>query len=95
MGYRTYTCSVHRDCGGCSLLTRPYPLQLARKQEEVVELFSGFPEARIEPIIGMEEPLHFRNKILTPFASGKKGRHELDRPKRITSAGNKKGRHEL
>ena len=74
MGYRTYTCSVHRDCGGCSLLTRPYPLQLARKQEEVVELFSGFPEARIEPIIGMEEPLHFRNKILPPFASGKKGR---------------------
>ncbi len=74
MGYRTYTCSVHRDCGGCSLLTRPYPLQLARKQEEVAELFAGFPEARIEPIIGMEEPLHFRNKILTPFASGKKGR---------------------
>lgn len=74
MGYRTYTCSVHRDCGGCSLLTRPYPLQLERKQEEVVELFAGFPEARIEPIIGMEEPLHFRNKILTPFASGKKGR---------------------
>lgn len=28
-------------------------------------------------------------------SSGKKGRHELDRPKRISSGGNKKGRHEL
>lgn len=74
LGYRTYTCPVHRRCGGCELLTRPYPIQLQRKQREVEELFAGFGDAVVEPIIGMSEPVRFRTKILTPFAPGRGGR---------------------
>jgi 23S rRNA (uracil1939-C5)-methyltransferase len=74
MGYRTYTCPVNRRCGGCELLTRPYPIQLERKQGEVEELFSDHGAHLVEPIIGMEEPLRYRTKVLTPFAPGKDGR---------------------
>lgn len=74
MGYRTYTCAAHRECGGCEWLNRPYPIQLQRKQEQVESLFADVDDADLRPIIGMEEPLHYRNKILTPFASGAHGK---------------------
>ena len=34
MGYKTYTCPISRDCGGCEWLAVPYPIQLRRKQEQ-------------------------------------------------------------
>ena len=72
MGYKTYDCSIASKCGGCEWLNVPYPIQLRRKQEEVEQLFEGLCDnAAIYPIIGMDEPLHCRNKIIVAFAPGK------------------------
>ena len=77
MGYRTYTCQIARDCGGCEWLAVPYPIQLRRKQEQVEELLGAMAredDAALEPIRGMDEPMRYRHKAATPFAHGPRGR---------------------
>lgn len=77
MGYRTYTCPISRSCGGCEWLAVPYPIQLRRKQEQVVSLLGGAAErdgAVVDEIFGMDEPLRYRHKAATPFAHGGRGR---------------------
>lgn len=77
MGYRTYTCPISRSCGGCEWLAVPYPIQLRRKQEQVVSLLGGAAErdgAVVDEIRGMDEPLRYRHKAATPFAHGGRGR---------------------
>ena len=76
MGFKTYTCPIARECGGCEWLAVPYPIQLRRKGEYVEQLFSQMAEAdgaTIEPVRGMDEPLAYRHKAATPFAPGKGG----------------------
>ena len=77
MGYKTYTCPIARECGGCETLAVPYPLQLKRKQAQVEELFAGIlehcDEGTLAPIVGVREPSAFRNKAATPYAPGPKG----------------------
>ena len=77
MGYRTYTCRIARDCGGCEWLAVPYPIQLRRKQEQVEELLGGMASedgATVDPIRGMDEPTRYRHKAATPFAHARGGR---------------------
>ena len=77
MGYRTYTCQIAHDCGGCEWLAVPYPIQLRRKQEQVEELLGAMTredDAALEPIRGMDEPVRYRHKAATPFAHGPRGR---------------------
>lgn len=77
MGYKTYTCTIARDCGGCEWLAVPYPIQLRRKQEQVDELLGDMAErdgAVIEAMRGMREPIHYRHKAATPFAHARGGR---------------------
>ena len=67
-------CNVARTCGGCSRIDMPYADQLAAKDERVRELFADrFEGAEMRPIIGMENPFHYRNKVTSPFAPGKRG----------------------
>ena len=85
MGFRTYTCPIAKSCGGCEWLAVPYPIQLRRKREDVLRLFSDLlPEGataqqreELVPIHGMDtdgmEPVHYRHKAATPFAPGKRG----------------------
>ncbi len=74
MGYKTYNCPISRQCGGCEWLNVPYPIQLERKQAEVEELFDSLCDnALIYPIDGMDDPTRCRNKVIVPFAPGKKG----------------------
>lgn len=72
MGFRTYTCKIARNCGGCEWLSVPYPIQLRRKQEQVQELLGPMAAEAgmtIGKIRGMEgEPLAYRHKAATPFA---------------------------
>ena len=68
MGYKTYTCPIARNCGGCEWLAVPYPIQLRRKQEQVESLIGAMAEkdgAPVEPIRGMDEPVHYRHKAAT------------------------------
>ena len=58
-------CPVYKKCGGCQLDTA-YPDQLRFKQGKTERLLRRF--GRVEPIIGMENPSHYRNKS-TPAIS--------------------------
>ena len=68
-------CPLYRKCGGCQLQNMSYPRQLHWKQELVERLLGRFH--RVNPIIGMEHPYHYRNKVQAAFA--------LDRRKQIVS----------
>ena len=69
----TLFCPVAKRCGGCEWLSMPYEQQLEMKQEQIEELF-GNEKVEVEPIIGMEDPRYFRNKVQLPFAPGYDGR---------------------
>ena len=77
MAYSTYTCPIAKSCGGCETLAVPYPIQLKRKNAQVKELFSDLLDTRepdvLAPIVGMDEPAHYRHKAATPFAPGPRG----------------------
>ena len=59
---------TERGCGGCIELSVPYGEHLRRKQDAVRKLF---PDAL--PIVGMENPCHYRGKVLSTFANGRSG----------------------
>ena len=67
-------CGISRQCGACQHVNMPYARQLQRKQEFIVDLFEDVAasDCVLEPILGMEEPFGFRNKIVSPFAPGKR-----------------------
>ncbi len=58
-------CPVSKKCGGCQLVDMPYNEQLKRKQRQAEQLLKAF--GRVTPIIGMEEPTHYRNKVHAVF----------------------------
>lgn len=58
-------CAVSKKCGGCQYIDMPYKEQLARKQRQVEMLLKGF--GRVKPILGMERPAHYRNKVHAVF----------------------------
>lgn len=64
-------CPVYRKCGGCQLQNLNYKQQLEWKQKRCEKLLGSF--GRIEPIIGMENPYHYRNKVQAAFAWDKRG----------------------
>ena len=65
-------CPYSRKCGGCSWQGMPYEEQLRRKEARVRDLLSGI--CAVHPIEGMEDPLHYRNKVHAVFSSGKDGK---------------------
>ena len=72
-------CALHRPCGGCQLQALSYEKQLEFKENKVknsLVRIGGFEnvDARMEPIIGMEEPFHYRNKAQFPIGRDKEGR---------------------
>lgn len=58
-------CPLYRKCGGCQMQNMSYKEQLSWKQKRVDILLSRF--CRVSPIIGMENPLHYRNKVQAAF----------------------------
>ena len=64
-------CPVYRKCGGCSYLHMSYEQQLREKQRQLQELLGGF--GKLQPIIGMKNPWHYRNKVHAVFSHDKKG----------------------
>lgn len=53
-------------CGGCQYVDMPYKAQLKRKQKQAEMLLKEY--GKVKPIIGMEEPAHYRNKVHAVFA---------------------------
>lgn len=64
-------CPVSARCGGCRYINFPYSEQLRKKQKTLQELLAEF--GKMEPIVGMENPLHYRNKVhaVYDFQKGK------------------------
>ena len=50
----------------------PYEKQLKMKQKNLQELLSEY--GKLEPIIGMEQPDYYRNKVQVPFQNERKGK---------------------
>jgi len=69
-------CPYHRQCGGCQIQALSYEKQLAFKQQKVennLRRIGGFDEIPMEPIVGMENPFHYRNKSQYPVGTDKNG----------------------
>lgn len=64
-------CPVSRKCGGCRLMNLSYPEQLKFKQAKVVKLLGSFH--RVNEIIGMKTPFHYRNKVQAAFGRTRGG----------------------
>lgn len=75
-------CSKARSCGGCTLMHMSYEKQLDYKWNKVrncLERIGGVENAAnlMEPICGMEEPYHYRNKMQFPVGLNKEGRVQI------------------
>lgn len=66
------SCPVYKKCGGCQLQNLTYDEQLKFKQRKVEKLLSKF--CKVDTIIGMENPYHYRNKVQAAFRTDRKGR---------------------
>ena len=66
-----FSCPVYRKCGGCQLQNMDYQRQLQWKQRRCEQLLGSF--AKVQPILGMEHPYHYRNKVQAAFAWDKRG----------------------
>lgn len=67
-------CAVSQQCGACTAIDTPYEKQLEEKQAQIVELFDELAgeDCALHPICGMSEPYHYRNKVISPYAPGKR-----------------------
>ena len=65
-------CPLYKKCGGCQLQNLSYAEQLGFKQRKTERLLGEF--GRVESIIGMDEPYHYRNKVQAAFATARNGK---------------------
>lgn len=73
-------CDNHRRCGGCQIQTMSYEAQLKFKENKVrnnLIRIGGIDEGLInkvfEPIMGMDDPVRYRNKSQYPVGSDRDG----------------------
>ena len=70
-------CLSARQCGGCQLQAVSYEEQKVFKEKKLrghLERIGGFTEFPMEPLIGMDDPYHYRNKAQFPVGRNKEGR---------------------
>ena len=65
-------CSSAGACGACTMLTVPYEEQLRIKKRRVEQLLAPF--CKVSGIIGMDNPLRYRNKVHAVMGVGRDGR---------------------
>lgn len=66
-----YTCQYDSRCGGCDMLAFDYEKQLAKKKQYLSRLLA--PYGKVDAVLGMSKPLHYRNKVHAVFTSDRKG----------------------
>ncbi len=59
-------CPCADQCGSCSDIALPYAETIRARQRRISELLSSF--GKVEPILAMETPLHYRNKVHRVFS---------------------------
>ena len=65
-------CPLYKKCGGCQIHNLDYDKQLEFKMRKVVHLVGKLH--RVEEIIGMDNPYHYRNKVQAAFGRDKQNR---------------------
>ncbi len=65
-------CPLAKKCGGCQLQNMTYERQLKWKQARCEILLKKF--GKVEKIIGMDKPYHYRNKVQAAFGRTKSGK---------------------
>jgi 23S rRNA (uracil1939-C5)-methyltransferase len=65
-------CPLAAKCGGCQLQNMTYPRQLKWKQARAEILLKKF--GKVDKIIGMDNPLHYRNKVQAAFGRTRGGK---------------------
>lgn len=73
-------CPMARRCGGCQIQEMKYGAQLSFKKgkvrgnlERIGEVPTELLDKVMQPIVGMEEPFHYRNKAQFPIGTDKEG----------------------
>lgn len=64
-------CNISKKCGGCQFQGIPYKEQLKKKQKKEQSLLGTY--GKVCPIIGMENPYYYRNKVHAVFDRDRKG----------------------
>ena len=65
-------CPHRKKCGGCQLQNLSYKEQLSYKMGICIRLLGKF--GKVEEIIGMEDPCHYRNKVQSAFYTDPRSR---------------------
>lgn len=63
-------CPLFKKCGSCKYLDLSYEKQLSEKQKEMRKLMEK--HCKVQPIIGMENPYHYRHKVQAVFGMDRK-----------------------
>jgi len=68
-------CPVSTACGGCVYQAYSYEAEKRAKERLIIEQFrrNGLPDVEMRPIIGMDNPFGYRNKVVVPFGKGRRG----------------------
>ncbi|WP_029267731.1 23S rRNA (uracil(1939)-C(5))-methyltransferase RlmD [Virgibacillus alimentarius] len=62
-------CNVYHKCGGCQLQHMSYDMQLKMKRDQVKNVMrkiAHLDHIPVHPVIGMEDPWRYRNKVSIP-----------------------------
>lgn len=62
-------CEIKKKCGACEYIGQPYEETLKKKQSYMQKLLGEY--GKVLPIIGMEKPLYYRNKVHHVFSYSK------------------------
>ena len=71
-------CPISTACGGCVFQNASYEYELRYKKhkvEEALKRIGHLENIKVNDVIGMEDPSHYRNKIQVPF--GKENKHVI------------------
>lgn len=83
--HRQDMCHLTRQCGGCQYQGMPYKEQLEKKRRIVKTSVESY--CKVLPVLGMEHPYHYRNKVTATFARLRSGK--------IISGVYKEGTHQV
>lgn len=72
IGSKSTGCPYAKKCGGCDYQGMEYKEQLAKKQDYMNKRMEPF--CKVLPIVGMEDPLHYRHKVHAVFDCVAKGK---------------------
>ena len=76
-------CPYAKKCGGCDYQGMSYEQQLQEKQTYVRKNIGDY--CKVLPIIGMENPYHYRNKVHAVFDVERRGKHARPEPMRSST----------